>query len=120
MKIIQLKTILIILRIILLVQLMLHQHQFEVEATEIGSKLPGEIPIDGGDDNLKERMKETEVQSTRQGKEIIFLKTNADEDRKKINKLESRVAQLEAASTVTNSLVRSKRPYRLLPVAFVK
>ena len=27
---------------------------------------------------------------------------------------------LEAASTVTNSLVRSKRPYRLLPVAFVK
>lgn len=53
---------------ILLVLLMLHQHQFEVEATAIGSTLPDEIPVVDGDENLKERMKEQEVRSQRQEK----------------------------------------------------
>lgn len=92
-----------------MVQLVFHQHQCEVDATEIGD----------GDENLKEQMKQMEVRSQRQENEINVLKTNAADDRKIINQLENRVAQLE--TIITHPSIRSKRPYRLLPAsAFVE
>ena len=63
-------------------------------------------------------MKKIENRSRHQEQEITVLKTNAIEDRKEINQLKLRVAQLEESSTfsVASSLVRTKRLYRLLPI----
>jgi len=108
--VIQLKTISFLLRLVLLFLLLLHHYRFEVHAIGIGSNLPNEKHNDGDGWNLKERMKQMEDRSHRQEDEILHLKTRAGEDRNAISRLGSRVAQLEAASTVTNSLVRSKRP----------
>jgi len=119
MRRIQLKTILFLFRLLLLTQIYYH-HQFSlVTAIENngGSNLNNEL-INTGENgiNLNERMKKIEDRSQRQEIEIAQLTTNAVKDRKVINRLNDRVAQLEEASTVTSSLMRSKRLYRLLPI----
>ncbi len=71
--------------------------------------------------NFNERLKLMEGKSRHQEQEIAYLKENAVRDKKVIRQLERRVAQLEATSASTSSsLVRSKRPYRLLPTNFIK
>jgi len=82
-----------------------------------GSNFNNELAnIDENEENLNERMKKMEDRSRLQEQEIAQLTTNAVKDRKVINRLNDRVAQLEEASTITSSLVRSKRLYRLLPI----
>lgn len=117
--IIHLKTFSFLLRLVLLFQVLLHHHRFEVKAIDIGVNLPDEKHNDGDAWNLKERMKQMEDRSQRQEDEIIHLKTKAGEDKNAISRLESRVAQLEAVSTVINPLVRSKRPFRLISSPFL-
>lgn len=56
--------------------------------------------------HLNERMRKMEDRYRFQEEEISRLKTNAVEDRKMINRLEGRVAQLERAATVASSLVQ--------------
>jgi len=82
-----------------------------------GSNLNNELTNTGENGiNLNERMKQIEDRSRRQEQEITQLTTNAAKDRKVINQLNDRVAQLEESSIVAGSLVRSKRLYRLLPI----
>lgn len=118
--IIQIKTFSFLLRLVLLFQVLLHHYRFKVSAVDIGSNFPHEKHNNEGDWDLKVRMEQMEHRSQRQENEIIHLKTKAGEDRNAISRLENRVAQLEAASTLTNPLVRSKRPYRLIPPPFVR
>lgn len=83
----------------------------------MGLRLPDEYSSHDDGWNLRDRMKKMEERSKRQEKEIGHLRTNANDDRKEINQLKSRVAQLEASSVKTSLnnkvLERSKRPYRL-------
>lgn len=115
-----LKTVLFLLRLIVLLKLLFNYKQCTSEATEIGFRFPDKYNSPKDEWNLKDRMKQMEDRSQRQEKEIDHLKTNAYYDRKEINQLKSRVAQLEASQTVNSFysskvLERSKRPYRLLP-----
>ncbi len=68
--------------------------------------------------HFNERLALMEKKSLYQEQEIAFLKKNAIKDRKVINRLESRVAQLEGTSATSTSslLVRPKRPFRLIPI----
>ncbi len=116
-----LKTFGVLLRFLLLFKLYYHVQFTLVGGTEnrIESNLNVEWPsIVENMMDLNERMKKIENQDRHQEQEIYFLKTNAIEDRKEINQLKLRVAQLEESSTVSvaSSLVRTKRLYRLLPI----
>jgi len=120
MRRIQLKTFLSFLfRLSPLTQIYFHLQFSFVAAIEntSGSNLNNVLANTGENGvNLNERMKQIEGRSRRQEQEITQLTTNAAKDRKVINQLNERLAQLEEASTVAGSLVRSKRLYRLLPI----
>jgi len=74
------------------------------------------------------RMEKIEADNRRQEQEIFSLKIVADKDKKVVNQLNDRVAQLEALVISENSKkiykedlipTRSKRPARLLPAQFL-
>jgi len=93
------------------------------EATQLSQIRENVVPSDQTDgNNLNHRMSQIEAKSQRQENEIYFLKTTVGEDKRIIRQLRGRVSGLESLMLTGNSesneklLMRSKRPYRLLPL----
>ena len=105
------KTLSILLKLVLLLQLVYSiHHQNGAEAAPL---------------ELHDRMSNIEAQNHRHEKEISLLKTEKMEDREEIHQLRERVALLEDvtfsnASSGEKILTRSERPARLLPPSVLR
>jgi len=109
-----------LLKLFTLFQLNSHG-KFTTEATQLSQTSVAQFKQNDGN-NFNDRMSLIEAKSQLQEREIYLLKTTAVEDKRIIRQLRGRVTSLESLMLTRNSetneelLLRSKRPYRLLPL----